>query len=437
MPSRGTAPAGVIPAATPLLLGGFTGPVADALGERLERFGLMALQAGGGQQRQPAGGATAPAQFVDGGSIGVQLIRGDVSATGIGTVTHVNGQRLVAFGHPMMNAGEIGLPTCTARVLHVLASESRSFKIAEADQPYGVLIHDRQSAIVVHTDLDAAVIPVRLRIQGIEGAPRTEWNMEVASHRILTPMLVFAGITNALGATASDQTDVVFTATGRVALENHGVVELTDTGYIATGPNDDASIARLRMFSLMEAAYANPFEETRVTGVELDLNIRFARDWVEIHDAAVTSDEVDPGTRVNVHVTLRRFGAPDEVRLVPVDIPVTAAGTEVELLIQPGDRVDLETAEPRSMADIIEIIRTGYASTQLVVSTRMPSRGLRFQGHVVRSLPGSALDTLQLQNDTSAGSPFTTYERQTLDIGRVLLGSARVRLRVREIPLNR
>ena len=81
------------------------------------------------------------------------------------------------------------------------------FKIAEAADPLGVLIHDRQSAIVVHTDLDAAVIPVTLRIHGIEGAPRTEWNMEVASHRVLTPMLVFAAITNAIGATAAELRD--------------------------------------------------------------------------------------------------------------------------------------------------------------------------------------------------------------------------------------
>src|SRR5690606_13110243 len=103
-----------------------------------------------------------------------------------GTVTHVApGGRLVAFGHPMMNAGESGLPTCTARVLHVFQSVARSFKLAEAIEPYGTLVHDRQPAIVVDRNLAAATIPVRIRLRGIEGAPKTEWNVEVASQRSL------------------------------------------------------------------------------------------------------------------------------------------------------------------------------------------------------------------------------------------------------------
>ena len=131
-----------------------------------------------------------------------------MTATAIGTVTHVARRRLVAFGHPMMNAGEVGFPTATARVLHVLASESRSFKIAEAADPLGTLVHDRQSSIVVDTRLEAETVPVSIHVEGVPDARRTEWQVEVASHRVMTPMLVLAAIANAVRATASDQTHV-------------------------------------------------------------------------------------------------------------------------------------------------------------------------------------------------------------------------------------
>ena len=61
----------------------------------------------------------------------------------------------------MLDAGEVGLPTATSRVIHVLASERSSFKMAEAIKPLGALIHDRQSAIVVDSDVTPAVIPSR------------------------------------------------------------------------------------------------------------------------------------------------------------------------------------------------------------------------------------------------------------------------------------
>ena len=422
-------PRGLVRASTPLMLGGFSDGIARLLGDRLEPLGILALQAGGGSNRGTPG-----AQFVDGGAIAVQLVRGDVSATAVGTVTHVAGRRLVAFGHPMMNAGELGLPTATARVLHVLASESRSFKIAEAAGPLGTMVHDRQAAIVVDSGIDAETVPVRVRIRGIDGAPRTEWNMEVASHRVLTPMLTFAAIANAVEATAADQSDVIFVANERITLAGRSAIELEDTGYMSAGPNDTRALSSLRMFEVMEAAFGNPFEETRVRSIELDLNFRFDRDVFEIVDAAVASDEVDPGSNVTVRIVMRRFGAAPRIRTVSVRIPTSAAGQTVELVVEPGDDVAVEQPLPVDLDDMLTAVRNRYAPTQLAVSVKMPSRGLRFESHVVRSLPGSALDTLQLENDTSRGLPFVTYARQLEDFGHVLAGSARLSVRVRERP---
>jgi hypothetical protein len=425
-------PQGMLRAATPLMLAGFTDTSAAALGEQLEPYGLLALQAGGGERSS----GTPPA-FVDGGAIGVQLVRGDVSATAIGTVTHVGPRRTIAFGHPMLNAGEVGLPTSTARVLHILASESRSFKIGEADTPLGTLIHDRQPTIVVDNQLEAETIPVTVRVRGVDGAPRTEWNMEVASHRVLSPLLTLSAISNALEATASDQTDVMFTATGRVTLADHGEITVVDRGYSGAGASDARALSQLRIFELMEVAYGNPFEETRIRRVELDLDLRFARDAVQIVDASVASHEVDPGRPVNVHVVLRRYGRRDETRIIQVPIPTSASGQEIEVKLEAGDDVDLEEPIPRSVSDLVQIVRSRLPATELVASLKMPSRGLRFEGHVVHHLPGSALDSLQLANDTEGGAPFVTQVRRRLEVGEVLYGSATLQLQVREAPRNR
>jgi len=430
-------PRRLVRAATPIMMGGLDDSVVDELGARLERFGLVTLQTGGSAPRADRGQRARPSaasHFIDGGAIGVQLIRGDVNATAIGTVTHVAGQRLVAFGHPMMNAGEIGLPTCTARVLHILASENRSFKIAEGLDPLGTLTHDRQAAIVVDSNLAAATVPVRVRIHGVDGAPRTEWNMEVVSHRVLTPMLVFAAIENAVKASVGDEVDMMFTGRSRVSIERHGQVDASDVGWSAAGASDAGALGRLRLFSFLEAAYGNPFEDLRATGVDLDLYLRFARDVTEIVDASVATDEVDPGGRVNVHVRVRPYGRPETVRVVPVEIPTAAAGQEIEIAIQPGDDVAIEQPDPRNVDDILDIVRRAYPATSMVVSVKMPSRGLRLQGHVVRSLPRSALDALQLANESDPGESFTTYDRRAIDAGHVLAGAARLRLRVREIP---
>ncbi len=426
----------LLPASTPLLVSGMTDAAVTALGRELERFGLATMQAGGSAAAKSAA-TTAPApHFIDGGSIGVQMIRGDINATAIGTVTHVAGQRLVAFGHPMMNAGQVGLATCTARVLHVLSSEMRSFKIAETLAPHGALIHDRQSAIVVDENLKADMVPLTVRLHGATGAPRTQWNMEVASHRLLTPSLTFSAIESALQASVSDSADVVFTIKSRVSIEGHGVTQTEDVGFTPAGPSDPSALSRLRLFDVLSAAYGNPFEEPRITKIEVDIDLRFERDVLQIVDASVSSDEVDPGRDTNVYVTLRRFDTAEEVRIVPVHIPQTAAGDSLEISIEAGDDVQLEQPKPRTLDDLLRAVHEGFPGTSIVLSTKLAAQGVKLRGQLVRALPGSALDTLSPVNQSDRAATFATYQRKELALGHVVGGSAKVKLNVRQEPLR-
>ncbi|MGF1469533.1 MAG: hypothetical protein ACFCGT_25710 [Sandaracinaceae bacterium] len=416
-------------AATPLLLGGFEGRVVRQLEEALSPFGMVPVQAGGGGGTDPS----APRRYVDGGAVGVQLIQGDIDATAVGTVTHIEGNRGAAFGHPMLNAGEPGLPTAVARVLHILASRSRSFKIAEAGRPLGTLVQDRQAAIVLETDRAPDTVALELRVQGVPNAPRTAWSARVASHRALTPALIGAAIANAVDATASDVTPTLVRATSRVHLAGEPeTIEVQDVD-VATG-GVAGTLGQLRLFPILEAVYGNPFQEARVERVEVDLEVTFDRTTVRVVDAATPVREVDPGSEVPLRVVLQRFGEPEAVRVVPVRIPERLAGERVEVLVEAGSAVRVQEPFARSLGELLANIRSAYGSQDLVISLKTPSRGLRFGGHVVRSLPPSALDTLQQRNDGDRARPFVTYERSVVPLDAVVSGSARIELAVRSRP---
>lgn len=432
--TAGATRAALTQATTPLLVSGMTPSAVRMLARELEPFGIVPLEAGGGASPAAKSGSTPAPRFVDGGAIGVQLIRGDINASAIGTVTHVAGDRLVAFGHPMLNAGQVGLPTSTSRVLHVLASQMRSFKIAEPIAPLGTLIHDRQAAIVIDQKLRADTVPVRVRIHGAPGMPRSEWNMEVASHRLLTPSLTFSAAYSALSATIADNADAVFRVTSKVFVEGHGEVETTDTGYASGGAADPMVLSRMRLFAVLGAAYGNPFEDARISRIELDFTIDFAHDVVTIVDAMVPSDEVDPGKPTHVYVTLRGWDEREEVKILSLPIPQSAAGETVEIAIEPGDAVQLEEPKPASLDDLLAAVSHGYPGTSLVMSARLPSQGVRLRGQLVRSLPGSALDTLQPVNAADRGATFPTLERTEVPLGRVVTGSVKIKLNVRREP---
>lgn len=424
-----TGPVGLRAAATPVMLGGLTDSVANMLAAELAPLGLEATQAGSSGSSK-----SGPPRFENGGAIAVELARGDVSMTGVGTVTYVaRGDRTLAFGHPMMDAGAIGLPTATARVLHVLVSELRSFKIAEAARPLGTLVQDRQAAIVVDPKIQAARIPLRIRVHGAEGAAKTEWNVQIASHRALTPGIAFGVIANALKATAGDVSDVIFRARSKVGIAGHGTIDLDEQGFSPMGVATPLALSQLRMFWLMESAFANPFEVSRITSIELDLDLEFTREVFRISDASVAFDEVDPGEEVTIYVRLRQVGREDTTRAVKVRIPEAAAGQNLNVSIAAGNKVAIEQPRPTSLDDLIEQATERFPATSIVVSLRMPSRGLRFQGHVVDSLPASALNSLQLVSTTENSNPFVTRSHTEVKMPQVVIGAANLRLRVREI----
>jgi hypothetical protein len=423
------APVGLHRAATPIMLGGLHDSVAHMLAEELEPLGFVATQSSVGGNSK-----VGPAAFEPGGAVAVELARGDISMTGVGTVTYVgNGGRTLAFGHPMMEAGATGLPTATARVLHVLVSEVRSFKIAEAGQPLGALVQDRQPAIVIDPDIEPARIPVRVKVNGVEGAPKTEWRVDVASHRALTPSIVYAVIANAVKSTAADVTDVIFRARSQVGIEGHGVISLDEQGFSPMGAASPAVFSQLRMFGLMEAAFANVFESSRVTSIDLELDLERSREVFQVSDAAVAYDEVDPGEEVTIYVRLRRVDQPDTIRAVQVRIPTAAAGKTVRVAVAAGNQIAIEQPRPGSLGDLIEQAQRRYPATSLVVALQMPTRGLRFEGHVVDSLPASALNSLQLVSSTEDSRPFVTQSRTEIKLQQVVVGSANLALRVRAV----
>jgi hypothetical protein len=159
---------GLAPASTTLLMGGLSTGAFQLARELFEPAGFELLQAGTGGG---GGKATTPARFEEGGVLAVQLVRGDVSASGLGTVTHVVGDKVLGFGHPMLGGGFEDLPTATGVVHWVLATQNRSFKIGEPAVPLGSLINDRQSAVVIDTSRTAPTFPVTVQVTASR-APR-------------------------------------------------------------------------------------------------------------------------------------------------------------------------------------------------------------------------------------------------------------------------
>ena len=121
------------------------------VGVRLDLAGTLGrrLRADVRAPQSPGAGVSAansrPLQ--PGDAIGVALLTGDFELGATGTVTHVDGDRVYAFGHPLYNLGPTQFPMTRADVQVVLPSLMSSSKLASFGEVVGTVQQDRATAI--------------------------------------------------------------------------------------------------------------------------------------------------------------------------------------------------------------------------------------------------------------------------------------------------
>src|SRR5262249_9062422 len=102
------------PLQTPLAATGFTTHSLEMLRDRCGNLGLVHMQGGAAPAKVAEEEKNTPLEI--GGPLSVSMITGDFDLSGIGTVTHIEGDRVYGFGHPMMGLGACEFPLMTGYI---------------------------------------------------------------------------------------------------------------------------------------------------------------------------------------------------------------------------------------------------------------------------------------------------------------------------------
>jgi hypothetical protein len=399
--------------------------------ELLAPLGLEPLQAGGGGKTPDAG---APTRYEDGGAIGVRLIRGDMNAMGLGTVTRVEGDKLVAFGHPMMQAGVTAMPTAIGKVLWFLASEQRSFKIGMPVRDVGALVNDRVASIVVSHTAQAPVVPVSMTIKGVRGQPVSNWKFEVAHEKFMTPTFLAIALGSALQAIASEREDVTWTAKSKLKIKNFGEIELEDYGVSIGGTPEPGEFVRSNLVRAVGAVLNNPWQSVLVESASMELELRYARDILRLRGAELLESEIDAGQPARIKLTLVPFSGPEQTQVISVPLPAHLAGRSLTLDIGPGYTEEREKAPPNTLAELVRNLENPvFPPKTVVVSYSGGDGGLAHNGKIATSLPPGALDVLRPTTTSIAPEAFQTTTRQVVSLDRFLIGRDRVTVTIRPV----
>ncbi len=418
--------------ATPLMLSGMTDRSAALVGKLFGPLGLEPVQAGGGGGGPPS--KDAPLHYVDGGALGVQLARGDVSLMGMGTVTYVEGARVAGFGHPMMEAGVTALPTAIGNVTWIFASAQHSTKMGDPARSLGALVQDRQSSVIADESKVAPTFAVHVDIRGAPGIPKRTWDVEIAEERFVGASLTASVIGSIVDASVNERRDVTWKLESKLTVRGHGTIALEDFGIAVGGMPDAGDLARSRLVRAIGDVLNNPWERARVLRVDCVLTVDYTRDAWRLRGVDLLDPVVDAGQKARIRLHLHPVAGPPVTRVVELTMPDEVAGSDVDIEIAPGYTVAPEVAAPESLRDLLaNATKQSATPRSLVLQAKLGTQGVSFRGHVADRLPSFALDALRPKNSDNAPEPFASYQRVIIPLEKYVEGHDKVRVKVRPV----
>lgn len=416
--SRDPEDTGMVASAIPMAMSGFSGSAFDRAKELLEHFPVDPMRAGGAGD--PNGGPTA---FQMGGSIAVQILRGDMSAAATGTVSYIDRNRVLGFGHPLFQSGEQYAPVATAEVHTVIPSAMSPFVVASPMREIGSLIQDRQSTIMADTNQKARMVPVDMWIEWTSergSTEKREFHVEVVDDRFMTAPFTGIAAMNAMSLYLPDRDPAVTYVESTVHVRGYKPLSFIDYLYDDTGPGSGVSSARgLRA---MMVVLNNPFAPLEVERVELRAKIRFGINHGRIQNIRLPSSELKPGARTYVSVEMTTYDGQNIVEKVPFDVPADMAGSIVRMEVAAGDDTTLDIAAPKNVDDLMRALRKLLPGNVVAVTLYSANEGVAVDGKLVRDLPPSALDRLRPRHATHRADLYRPLARSTYPTKRVLTG---------------
>ena len=317
------------PVSTPLMVSGLGPRTMGRLRELFSNYDVVPMQAGGSLRDS---GIEAP--LAPGAALGVQLVRGDVDITAIGTLTAIDGDRFVGFGHQFLGRGEVDHFVTGAYIYTTVSSISFPFKIGAPLDTVGSLLQDRGAGIAGVLGRAPDSIHLRVRVADRDREVERDFRVEVARDAELTvPLMVVSALE------AVDRAlDRLGPGTSRVnfRIDGSGMPRALVRENVFYSSSDIAAASLSELLVASELLQENEFQDPVIQEVSVDIEVESTRRTARIERAEPKARRVRPGETVDVVVTLRPFRErPFEVT-VPLEIPPDVGRGPVTVSVRGG-----------------------------------------------------------------------------------------------------
>jgi hypothetical protein len=432
------------PIETPLVFSGFNENVLREFGPLFQQLGIAAVQGG-------ASGAiytTTPApgwkdSLKPGEAVAGVLVSGDMSVTGLGTVTYNDGRRVLAFGHPFFNLGPMDMPMSKGEVLMVLASAFQPNKFANATEIVGALHQDRHSGIMGVLGEQTKMIPVTVAVRslGENNAVRTEkdFRFNVFDQQKWTPYLMMLTLFNSVSGLNEFMDEATYRLSGKVDLDS-GSLSLNTMQASGEMPMPAPMLLAGWWGDKFNRLYLNAVKIPRLKSVSVTIDLLPERRVATIENAWIAHSEVRPGDDAAVKVFLRPYRGDHIERDLQVHVPEGLSKGEHRILLSDADTLNHMQSMAGYMnrymdlSETVSLINQERSNNKLYISLLESTPTAYYDDKTMPSLPASVLNVMQAGRSSSrpiVTSAESAFEQASVPFDYVISGSYSLKITVK------
>lgn len=437
-PAASPSPESFLPLDVPVLLGGFSAPAFERASAFFSGLGFQPVRAGSAGQ-SGEGAVLSGQRLQEGEAVGVQLMGGDLDMTAVGTVTYVDGDKVLAFGHPFYNLGAVDFPMTRVNILTVVPSVQSSFKLGVTGPMVGRISQDRSAGAFGELGKAPRLIPVRVKLSSGPSV-RKEFAFRIVNDRILSPALVNMALSSIITGEERSYGNISLDFDGDVYLDNGASVHLED---LFSGNYDNPSTSLSGIVAAVVYYLTN--NEFKDVGIfRIDLNVRASEEarLCNLDRVLLDKYEAAPGERIQIKAYYRTFKEEVRVEEVGIQTPELPPGSEFYLIV--GDAAAMQQIErsqyrtqdfvPRDLEQLIRILGNLRKNNRIYFKVMAAKPGLFLKGEEMPNLPPT-LKSMFASPRAASSSPTeltrSTLSEYQLPVPYVFRGAAVIPIKIR------
>ena len=296
----------------------------------------------------------------EGDAVGVVMAYGDFFAGGTGTVTAVNGDKILAFGHPMTYKGNVNYFLTEADVIGTAGGILNGVKVSSFGKIIGRVNQDRFSGVSGILHQYPASVPIRVFVKDKNLGREQEYAAKIAYDEDIIPALA-ASIVYASMERTADRSGYG-TANVKFAIKTdevpEGVFERENMFY------DAKDVGQFVVGELTQAVYflcTNMDKPSNIFDIRVDVDYTSNRNTASIVSAIPDKEKVKPGETVVFKVMIKPYRKEAETVEIPYVVPKTQKEGTMAFEVKGGGFVQL--AEVLQSGLVINPQEAGQMST--------------------------------------------------------------------------